>query len=260
MSSNTMQGKNILSVHNLTKSVGENENRLTILTDIEMNVKYSETVALIGESGSGKSTLLGILAGLDDASAGDVILLDHNLTTLNEDERAQLRSDSVGFVFQSFMLVPTLTALENVQLPALLRGANDTVSKAEAEKLLSQLGLGKRLNHLPTQLSGGEQQRVALARAFNGHPQVLFADEPTGNLDRQTGEHIVDLLFSLNRDYATTLILVTHDLNLAARCQRQFQLVNGSLREITLSETYLDKAFAPKKTVLDDDSRRKVTD
>lgn len=247
MSSNSTTEKNILSVHNVTKSVGENENRLTILTDIEMNVKYSQTVALIGESGSGKSTLLGILAGLDDASQGDVILLDQNLSTLNEDQRAQLRSDNVGFVFQSFMLVPTLTALENVQLPALLRGEKDSVSKVEAENLLTQLGLGKRLHHLPTQLSGGEQQRVALARAFNGRPQILFADEPTGNLDRQTGEHIIDLLFSLNRNYATTLILVTHDLNLAARCQRQFQLINGSLREITLSEDVLDKAFTPKQ-------------
>lgn len=234
MSSNSTLEKSILAVHHLSKSVGENENLLTILTDIELNVKYAETVALIGESGSGKSTLLSILAGLDEASQGDVFLLGHNLQQLTEDQRAALRSDNVGFVFQSFMLVPTLTALENVQLPALLRGEKESISKQGAEQLLSQLGLGKRLHHLPAQLSGGEQQRVALARAFSGRPKILFADEPTGNLDRQTGDYIADLLFSLNRDNATTLILVTHDLTLAARCQRQLQVLNGQLCEVSI--------------------------
>lgn len=234
MSISTQSQENILSVQHITKTVGENEDRLTILTDINMNVKYSQTVALIGESGSGKSTLLGILAGLDKATSGDLFLLGKNLSILNEDQLAELRSDVVGFVFQSFMLVPTLTAIENVQLPALLRGEQDIKTSDEAQKLLTTLGLGKRLNHLPSQLSGGEQQRVALARAFIGRPKILFADEPTGNLDRKTGDHIIDLLFSLNKDYDTTLILVTHDLGLAARCEKQYQLIDGQLHVVNL--------------------------
>lgn len=234
MSISTQSQENILSVQHITKTVGENEDRLSILTDINMNVKYSQTVALIGESGSGKSTLLGILAGLDKATSGDLFLLGKNLSILNEDQLAELRSDVVGFVFQSFMLVPTLTAIENVQLPALLRGEQDIKTRDEAQKLLTTLGLGKRLNHLPSQLSGGEQQRVALARAFIGRPKILFADEPTGNLDRKTGDHIIDLLFSLNKDYDTTLILVTHDLGLAARCEKQYQLIDGQLHAVNL--------------------------
>lgn len=158
-------------------------------------------------------------------------LLGHSLGSLDEEGRAALRAQNVGFVFQSFMLVPTLNALENVQLPALLRGDSEKQSREQAAQLLAQLGLGQRLTHLPAQLSGGEQQRVALARAFIGHPKVLFADEPTGNLDRQTGDRIADQLFSLNRDYATTLILVTHDNELAARCQRRLRLRDGKLWE-----------------------------
>jgi putative ABC transport system ATP-binding protein len=226
-----MPAENILEVHHLKKSVGEGEHELTILTGVELVVKPAETIALIGESGSGKSTLLSILAGLDDGSSGQVMLLGKPLHTMNEEARAALRASSVGFVFQSFMLVPTLNALENVQLPALLRGENDAASREQARALLEQLGLGKRLHHLPAQLSGGEQQRVALARAFIGRPALLFADEPTGNLDRQTGERIADLLFSLNRDHATTLILVTHDLQLAARCDRRLRLSDGQLKE-----------------------------
>jgi len=211
--------------------VGQGEHELSILTGVELIVKPAQTIALIGESGSGKSTLLAILAGLDDGSQGEVFLLGHPLHQMDEEQRAALRAKNVGFVFQSFMLIPTLTALENVELPALLRGENDAASRAQAKTLLGQLGLGKRLNHLPAQLSGGEQQRVALARAFNGRPGVLFADEPTGNLDRQTGDKIADLLFSLNRDYATTLILVTHDEQLAARCDRRLRLREGKLWE-----------------------------
>lgn len=222
-----MPAENVLEVHHLSKHVGQGEHQLTILTGVELVVKPAQTIALIGESGSGKSTLLGILAGLDDGSEGDVCLLGESLTKLDEEGRAALRAKNVGFVFQSFMLVPTLNALENVQLPALLRGESDRQSR----ELLEQLGLGKRLNHLPAQLSGGEQQRVALARAFSGRPRVLFADEPTGNLDRQTGERIADLLFSLNRDFDTTLILVTHDETLAARCQRRLRLREGKLWE-----------------------------
>ncbi len=196
-----------------------------------MVVKPAETIALIGESGSGKSTLLGILAGLDDGSSGEVHLLGQPLHQMNEEQRAALRARQVGFVFQSFMLVPTLNAQENVQLPSLLRGDSDRQSREQARELLTLLGLGERLHHLPAQLSGGEQQRVALARAFSGSPGLLFADEPTGNLDRKTGDRIADLLFSLNRDFATTLILVTHDEQLAARCDRRLRLRDGKLWE-----------------------------
>lgn len=195
-------------------------------------VESEETIALVGESGSGKSTLLGIIAGLDDATSGEVKLLGQSLPQLDEEARAKLRARDVGFVFQSFMLIPTLNALENVQLPALLRGESESVSRENAEQLLIQLGLEKRLKHMPAQLSGGEQQRVAIARAFSTRPKILFADEPTGNLDRRTGDKIADLLFSLNRDYGTTLILVTHDLTLAARCQRRLKLSDGKLEEL----------------------------
>ncbi|QWA12485.1 ABC transporter ATP-binding protein [Sodalis ligni] len=227
-----MPAENVLEVHHLGKHVGQGEHQLTILTGVELVVKPAQTIALIGESGSGKSTLLGILAGLDDGSEGEVRLLGHSLAELDEEGRAALRARHIGFVFQSFMLVPTLTALENVQLPALLRGESEGHSREQALQLLDQLGLSRRLGHMPAQLSGGEQQRVALARAFSGRPQILFADEPTGNLDRKTGDRIADSLFSLNRDSATTLILVTHDLQLAARCERRLRLQDGRLQEV----------------------------
>ena len=226
-----MPAENVLEVHHLKKSVGQGEHELSILTGVNLIVKPAQTLALIGESGSGKSTLLAILAGLDDGSSGEVKLLGHPLDKLDEEARARLRAQHIGFVFQSFMLIPTLNALENVELPALLRGESDGQSRQGAKALLEQLGLGKRLHHLPAQLSGGEQQRVALARAFNGRPDLLFADEPTGNIDRQTGDKIADLLFSLNREHGTTLILVTHDAQLAARCDRRLRLVDGQLRE-----------------------------
>ncbi|MEA9390846.1 putative ABC transporter ATP-binding protein YbbA [Acerihabitans sp. TG2] len=227
-----MPAENVVEVHHLSKHVGQGENQISILTGVELLVKPAQTIALIGESGSGKSTLLGILAGLDDGSEGDVWLLGQSLAKLDEEQRAALRAKSVGFVFQSFMLVPTLTTLENVQLPALLRGESERQSRGQAVDLLEKLGLAQRLNHLPAQLSGGEQQRAALARAFSGRPQILFADEPTGNLDRKTGDRIADLLFSLNHDYATTLILVTHDTQLAARCERRLRLQDGKLLEV----------------------------
>lgn len=226
-----MPAENIIEVHHLKKSVGQGEHELSILTGVELVVKPAQTIALIGESGSGKSTLLAILAGLDDGSSGEVNLLGQPLHNMDEEARAALRAQNVGFVFQSFMLIPTLNALENVELPALLRGEKSSQSRENARALLSELGLAKRLDHLPAQLSGGEQQRVALARAFNGRPGVLFADEPTGNLDRQTGEKIADLLFSMNQQHGTTLILVTHDPQLAARCDRRLRLVNGKLQE-----------------------------
>ncbi|MDC9620976.1 ABC transporter ATP-binding protein [Xenorhabdus sp. XENO-7] len=226
-----MAVESILKVHHLTKQVGQGEQVINILQGVELVVEPAQTIALIGESGSGKSTLLSIIAGLDDGSGGEVHLLGQNISRMNEEQRAQLRAKNVGFVFQSFMLIPTLNALENVQLPALLRGESENQSRQNAIELLKQLGLGQRLKHMPAQLSGGEQQRVALARAFSTRPKILFADEPTGNLDRQTGDRIADLLFSLNHDYATTLILVTHDSQLAARCQRRLRLVDGTLRE-----------------------------
>ncbi|CRL65275.1 MULTISPECIES: putative ABC transporter ATP-binding protein YbbA [Proteus] len=226
-----MSTEKVLEVHQLTKQVGEGDSQISILQGVELVVESAQTIALIGESGSGKSTLLGIIAGLDDGSTGSVKLMGEDLTKMNEEERAKLRAQHVGFVFQSFMLIPTLNALENVQLPALLKGESEKHSYARAVDLLKQLGLGERLYHMPAQLSGGEQQRVALARAFCTQPAILFADEPTGNLDRKTGDKIADLLFSLNRDYATTLILVTHDNELAARCQRRLRLVDGQLKE-----------------------------
>ncbi|EMQ4856173.1 ABC transporter ATP-binding protein [Morganella morganii] len=223
----------ILEIDHLIKRVGQGENEITILQGVGLVVEPEETIALVGESGSGKSTLLGIIAGLDDGTSGEVKLLGQSLPQLDEEARAKLRARDVGFVFQSFMLIPTLNALENVQLPALLRGKSESASRENAEQLLIQLGLEKRLKHMPAQLSGGEQQRVAIARAFSTRPKILFADEPTGNLDRRTGDKIADLLFSLNRDYGTTLILVTHDLTLAARCQRRLKLSDGKLEELT---------------------------
>lgn len=227
-----MAAEPILEIDHLIKRVGQGENEITILQGAGLVVEPEETIALVGESGSGKSTLLGIIAGLDDVTSGEVKLLGQSLPQLDEEARAKLRARDVGFVFQSFMLIPTLNALENVQLPALLRGESESVSRENAEQLLIQLGLEKRLKHMPAQLSGGEQQRVAIARAFSTRPKILFADEPTGNLDRRTGDKIADLLFSLNRDYGTTLILVTHDLTLAARCQRRLKLSDGKLEEL----------------------------
>lgn len=227
-----MAAEPILEIDHLIKRVGQGENEITILQGAGLVVEPEETIALVGESGSGKSTLLGIIAGLDDATSGEVKLLGQSLPQLDEEARAKLRARDVGFVFQSFILIPTLNALENVQLPALLRGESESVSRENAEQLLIQLGLEKRLKHMPAQLSGGEQQRVAIARAFSTRPKILFADEPTGNLDRRTGDKIADLLFSLNRDYGTTLILVTHDLTLAARCQRRLKLSDGKLEEL----------------------------
>ena len=218
-----------LSAKNLTKVVQSGDEPLTILKGVNLEIKPGETVAVVGTSGSGKSTLLGILAGLDKSTAGEVTLLDQPIQTMNEDERAAVRAQGVSFVFQNFHLLPGLTALENVMLPLeiqAIRGA-----RKEAQGLLESVGLGNRLSHYPNQLSGGEQQRVAIARAFAGRPEILFADEPTGNLDRTTGAQIEDLLFNLNRDAGTTLVLVTHDEKLAARCQRQLRMSDGTLVE-----------------------------
>jgi putative ABC transport system ATP-binding protein len=218
---------NILSAANLSKTVIAADGPLTILAGIGFAIKASETLAIVGVSGSGKSTLLSILAGLDQPSSGTVELCGQRLDLLDEDGRAAVRGRHVGFVFQSFQLLPTLTALENTLLPLEVLGR--TNGEAVARELLERVGLGMRLNHYPRQLSGGEQQRVAIARAFITQPDILFADEPTGNLDTATGRKIIDLLFAMNRELDTTLVLVTHDKALAERCQRQLELDGGHL-------------------------------
>jgi len=217
----------IISASKLGKAVPTSEGTLHILASVDLIIKRGESVAIVGESGSGKSTLLSLLAGLDTPSSGSVEIDGHDLNRLNEDGRALLRNELVGFVFQSFQLLPGLTALENVMLPLELSGAADAEHSARA--LLQRVGLAQRLQHTPRQLSGGEQQRVALARAFVSRPAILFADEPTGNLDRKTGAKVIDLLFELNQEQQTTLILVTHDMTLAARCQRTIRLEAGSI-------------------------------
>ena len=217
----------MLTARGLSKQVNSPEGSLTILDDVTLAIGRGETVAVIGASGAGKSTLLALLAGLDEPSAGQVWLADHELTAMDEDGRAAVRARHVGFVFQAFHLVPSLTAIENVMLPLELAGRRD--ARAAAAEVMQRVGLAERARHYPRQLSGGEQQRVAIARAFVTRPDVLFADEPTGNLDTATGERIVDLLFDLNSVAGTTLVLVTHDRTLAARCTRIVRLDAGRL-------------------------------
>jgi len=217
----------VLRTEALSKKVSSPEGSLTILDDVHIAVESGESVALVGPSGAGKTTLLALLAGLDRPSHGHVWLCGEDLTALDEDGRARLRGDRVGFVFQSFHLVPSLTALENVMLPLELTGADG--AKARATEALTSMGLGERLGHYPNQLSGGEKQRVAISRAFITKPQVLFADEPTGNLDTATGERVASLLFDLNKEFQTTLVLVTHDRELAARCDRVIELASGKV-------------------------------
>jgi len=215
----------MIAARNLSKRVATAAGPLDILTDIGLEIQAREAVAVVGVSGSGKSTLLGLLAGLDLPSAGEVFLSRYRLNDLDEDGRARVRGELVGFVFQSFQLLAGLTALENVMLPLELTGERD--ARDHAADLLDRVGLAGRLTHYPKQLSGGEQQRVAIARAFATEPAILFADEPTGNLDNVTGERVIDLLFRLNRDKGTTLVLVTHDEHLAGRCERLIRLEAG---------------------------------
>ena len=219
----------ILRASALGKSVALENGALAILTDVSIEVKAGESVAILGASGSGKSTLLGLLAGLDVPTSGGVQLDGQDLFALDEDARATLRGQLAGFVFQSFQLLPALTALENVMLPLELAGTRD--ARARATGILDRVGLGERLKHYPKQLSGGEQQRVAIARAFVTQPRILFADEPTGNLDSATGATVIELLFALNRERGATLILVTHDAVLATRCDRRLHLDAGRMRE-----------------------------
>jgi putative ABC transport system ATP-binding protein len=223
--------KHVLEVRDVSKSVNGPEGRLDILSNVAMQVSEGESFAIVGASGSGKTTLLGLLAGLDTPTRGSISLDGHALEQLDEEARADLRRRLVGFVFQSFHLLPALTAEQNVMLPLELEGHADARERARAA--LDAVELGTRRRHYPAQLSGGEQQRVAIARAFVHNPRVLFADEPTGNLDRRTGRHVCDLLFALNRDHRTTLVLVTHDMQLAERCMRRAELQEGRLAPLS---------------------------
>ncbi len=217
----------ILNVHNLEKSYTSGSKKLTVLDNITFSIAKGDTFSIVGPSGSGKTTLLGLCAGLDKPNAGTVELCGEELQALNEDERAFLRNRKVGFIFQNFQLLPTLTALENVSVPLELQGAKN--ARKMGKELLDKVGLDSRFNHYPSQLSGGEQQRVALARAFSNTPSILFADEPTGNLDEETGEKVIQLLFDLNKEAGTTLVIVTHDLDLAARTQHILRLKGGKI-------------------------------
>ena len=220
----------IVVAHDLSQRVATADGTLAILSEVELAVKAGETLAITGASGSGKSTLLGLLAGLDHPSAGEIFLLGQRLNDLDEDARAGLRAGRIGFVFQSFQLLPALSALENILLPLELAGRPD--ARERARHWLDRVGLAARAGHTPRQLSGGEQQRVAIARAFATDPEIVFADEPTGNLDADTGAHIIDLLFELNASAHTTLILVTHDDALATRCRRRLHLIAGRASEV----------------------------
>ena len=217
----------IFTVADLSKTYVSNNEALTVLSNIDFSIKKGDSVAIIGPSGSGKTTLLGLCAGLDRVTEGTITLNDIVLNTLSEDQLAQMRNQHIGFVFQNFQLIPTLTALENVMVPLELRGTKNATGPAI--NLLERVGLGDRKNHYPTQLSGGEQQRVAIARAFSNNPEILFADEPTGNLDAETGTYIEELLFEINREKGTTLVIVTHDLDLAKKTDQIVQLKGGKL-------------------------------
>ena len=222
-----MNSSSILEVRQLTKSYPNGDGSLTVVKDISFKIEAGSTCAIVGPSGSGKTTLLGLCAGLDQPTSGAVHLAGVHLGALDEDGRARVRNESVGFVFQNFQLLPTLTAVENVMVPLELRGQKQV--RDEAVRLLERVGLGERLTHYPTQLSGGEQQRVALARAFINRPKILFADEPTGNLDAETGHLVIENLFALNASLGTTLVLVTHDMELASRAQRVIRLKGGAV-------------------------------
>ncbi len=230
-----MADEDILKVVNVNKSLRFGDEPLHILRDVNFSLVKGETLAIQGRSGSGKTTLLGILAGLDVSTDGEVWLQGKNLSSMTEDQRAHHRAQSVGFIFQSFQLLPSLTALENVMLPLELKG--HSAPSAQAEYFLKQVGLADRLTHYPPQLSGGEQQRVAIARAFASKPELLFADEPTGNLDGATGQQIINLLFDMNTQTNTTLVMVTHDPELAARCHKQYLLIDGVLTAGLLTDS-----------------------
>ncbi|RKQ51092.1 putative ABC transport system ATP-binding protein [Roseivirga pacifica] len=225
----------ILEVSQLTKTYNSGARALTVLSDINFSIKAGDKFSIVGSSGSGKTTLLGLCAGLDRASSGNVLLNGVSLSKLNEDERAAVRNQHVGFVFQNFQLLPTLTALENVMVPMELRGEKGI--QKYAMELLDRVGLAKRHDHYPTQLSGGEQQRISIARAFSNRPKILFADEPTGNLDEETSQKIEDLIFQLNKEEGTTLVMVTHDMELAAKTDRIVRLKGGVILDDSLTNS-----------------------
>ena len=236
----------MLIAREVTKEYMSGGQKLAVLRDVSFTIQEGEFVAIVGPSGSGKTTLLGLLAGLDTPTHGSVLLDESDLTRLSENDRARLRGEKVGFVFQTFQLIPTLTALENVQVPLELRGTAGAVERAR--DLINRVGLSDRGHHFPTQLSGGEQQRVAIARAFANSPKILFADEPTGNLDHVTGERIFDLLHHLNADEGSTIVLVTHDSNLAARASRVIRLLDGAVVEDTGSPAATNGVMTPDPT------------
>lgn len=233
----------MLEVKNLTKTYKSGSKKLTVLSDISFEIHEGDTFSIVGPSGSGKTTLLGLCAGLDRASSGSVTLNGQRFDDMNEDERAAVRNQYVGFVFQNFQLLPTLTALENVMVPMELRGEKKI--KQKAMELLERVGLADRHDHYPTQLSGGEQQRISIARAFSNRPKILFADEPTGNLDEETSAKVESLLFDLNREAGTTLVLVTHDLELAGRTERVIRIKGGQI----ISDTAKKEKEAPQNTL-----------
>lgn len=226
----------ILKITGLGKTYTSGNKELTVLHDISFHVNKGQTFSIVGPSGSGKTTLLGLCAGLDEPNSGKVELCGYDLSSLNEDERAQLRNKEVGFIFQNFQLLPTLTALENVSVPLELQGDKDAIKKSMS--LLEKVGLADRFHHYPSQLSGGEQQRVALARAFANSPSILFADEPTGNLDEDTGEKVIKLLFDLNKEAGTTLVIISHDLDLANRTEQILRLKGGQILTNQLTATH----------------------
>ena len=234
----------MLIARDVTKEYLSGGQKLAVLRDVSFTIQQGEFVAIVGPSGSGKTTLLGLLAGLDTPTRGTVLLDDSDLTRLSENERARLRGEKVGFVFQTFQLIPTLTALENVQVPLELSGTNGAVERAR--DLINRVGLSGRGHHFPTQLSGGEQQRVAIARAFANSPKILFADEPTGNLDHATGQRIFDLLHHLNADEGSTIVLVTHDSNLASRASRMIRLLDGAVVEDTGNQVFAPNDSQPR--------------
>lgn len=239
---------NILEVKKLTKTYNNGHREITVLDHVNFSIKAGSTFSIVGPSGSGKTTLLGLCAGLDTSSEGSVILNGIEVQKLNEDERAEIRNKYIGFIFQNFQLIPTLTAIENVMVPLELRGDKNAFKQAKI--LLEKVGLGDRYQHYPVQLSGGEQQRVSLARAFSNKPKILFADEPTGNLDDETSEMVEQLLFDLNREAGTTLVLVTHDLDLAAKTQRIIKLKGGKIisdQHEEVIETDLKRETSPEK-------------
>ena len=235
----------VLEAENLTKIYKSAENELVVLDDISFAVEQGNSISIIGPSGSGKTTLLGLCAGLDTPSRGVISLMGYKLNVMNEDERAFIRNQYVGFVFQNFQLLSTLTALENVMVPLELRGERNVMPKAK--ELLNRVGLKDRLHHYPSQLSGGEQQRVAMARAFITDPKILFADEPTGNLDEENAHHITDLLFGMNKEQGTTLVLVTHNLELAQQTQRILRMKGGRLVDDRVSSMVVDRSVGRAK-------------